>query len=179
MIDARINDEYFSWMCDQVCGERFSDAISYRKLLSFLHNVEFVWILPMDRNRAEDGLSLRRHFALDVGYEDHVAEYISGPCSILEMMVALAIHTEDIMDDYRYGNRTAQWFWGMVRSLGLNGMYDIAYDEEHVQEVVINFLNRDYEPDGRGGLFTIRDCMDDLRDIEISSQRNWYLNTIE
>lgn len=179
MIDARINDEYFSWMCDKVCGERFSEAISYRKLLTFLHNVEFVWILPMDKNRSEDGLSLRRHFALDVGYEDYVAEYISGPCSILEMMVSLAIHTEDIMDDYRYGNRTGQWFWGMVKSLGLNGMYDLAYDEAYVQEVIINFLNRDYEPNGRGGLFTIRDCYDDLRDIEISIQRNWYLNTIE
>ena len=94
-------------------------------------------------------------------------------------MVALAIHMEDIMDDYRYGNRTGQWFWGMVRSLGLNGMYDLAYDEYHVQEVILNFLNRDYEPDGRGGLFTISDCRDDLRDIEISTQRNWYLNTIE
>lgn len=179
MIDARINDEYFSWMCDKVCGERFSESISYRKLLTFLHDVEFVWILPMDKNRSEDGLSLRRHFVLDVGYEDYVAEYISGPCSILEMMVSLAIHTEDIMDDYRYGDRTGQWFWGMIRSLGLNGMYDIAYDEDHVQEVILNFLNRDYEPDGRGGLFTIRGCRDDLRDIEISIQRNWYLNTIE
>lgn len=178
MIDARINDEYFSWMCDKVCGERFAESISYRKLLTFLHNVEFVWIIPMDRNRVDDGLSLRRHFVLDVGYEEHVAEYISGPCSVLEMMIALAIHMEDWMDDYRYGNRTGQWFWGMVRSLGLNGMYDLAYDEDHVQEVILNFLNRDYEPDGRGGLFTIRGCRDDLRDVEISVQRNWYLNTI-
>lgn len=178
MIDARINDEYFSWMCDKVCGERFAESISYRKLLTFLHNVEFVWIIPMDRNRVDDGLSLRRHFILDVGYEEHVAEYISGPCSVLEMMIALAIHMEDWMDDYRYGNRTGQWFWGMVRSLGLNGMYDIAYDEDHVQEIILNFLNRDYEPDGRGGLFTIRGCRDDLRDVEISVQRNWYLNTI-
>lgn len=179
MIDARINEEYFSWMCDKVCGERFAESISYRKLLTFLHDVEFIWILPMDKNRADNGLSLRRSFVLDVGYEDHVAEYISGPCSILEMMIALAIHMEDIMDDYRYGNRTGQWFWGMVRSLGLNGMYDLAYDEDHVQEVILKFLNRDYEPDGRGGLFTIRGCYEDLRDVEISVQRNWYLNTID
>lgn len=178
MIDARINDEYFSWMYDKVCGDRFAECISYRRLLTYLHEVEFVWLLGMDRNRADDGLSLRRRFAVDVGYEDYIVEYIDGPCSVLEMMLALAFHIEELMDDFRIGDRTAQWFWGMVKSLGLNGMYDTAFDERLVEDVICTFLNRDYEADGHGGLFTVRDCYYDMRDIEINIQRNLYLNTL-
>lgn len=179
MIDSRIRDEYFSWMCDKVCGERFSDAISYRRLLAYLHDSEFICVLGMDRNRAEDGISLRRHFALELGYEPYITDYLDGPCSILEMMVALAIHIEkDLMDDPRIGDRTAQWFWGMIRSLGLNGMYDVAFNENLVEDVIIHFLNREYEPDGHGGLFTVRNCYTDMRDLEINIQRNLYLNTL-
>ena len=33
-------------------------------------------------------------------------------CSVLEMMIALAIRCEEhIMDDPDVGNRTGQWFW--------------------------------------------------------------------
>jgi hypothetical protein len=108
-----------------------------------------------------------------------MAEYITGPCSVLEMMIALAINTEeDIMDDPRFGDRTGQWFWGMIVSLGLGGMNDYRYDERLVDDVIDTFLRREYEPDGRGGLFTVRHCDRDMRDVEIHIQRNYYLNTI-
>lgn len=188
MLEHRINDEYFEWMCEKVCSirsvdrkdvyDRFSEGISFRKLLTRLHDIEFTWIMPMDRNRADDGLSLRYRFAYETGYESYMAEYIGGPCSVLEMMVALAINIEiDIMDDPSYGDRTGQWFWGMIVSLGLGGMNDRRYDDRLVDDVICDFLRRDYAPDGRGGLFTIRGCDRDLRDMEIHIQRNYYLNT--
>ena len=63
------------------------------------------------------------------GYNDHyrtengtffVCEgtnaYIS--CSVLEMMVALAICCEETyMDNPNIGNRTGQWFWNMVKNI--------------------------------------------------------------
>ena len=188
MLEYRINDEYFEWMYEKVCSirsirsndiyDRFAEGVSFRKLLTRLHDIEFTWVLPMDRNRAEDGLSLRYQFAYEAGYESYMAEYIDGPCSVLEMMVALAINIEiDIMDDPSYGDRTGQWFWAMVVSLGLGGMNDRRYDDRLVGDVIGNFLRRDYEPDGRGGLFTVRGCDRDLRDMEIHIQRNYYLNT--
>lgn len=189
MLESRINEEYFEWLYSKVCDtcsrvneeryDRFSEGHTFRKLLSYLHSIEFVWDIPMDGNRAEDGISLRYHFTYEMGYDDCVSEYIEGPCSILEMMVALAIGMENIMDDPRLGDRTGQWFWSMIVSLGLSGMYDRNFKEGVAERAIERFLNREYEPNGRGGLFTIRNCPDDLRDYDILVQRNWYLNKLE
>lgn len=167
-----IRDEYFDWMYDLVGGVDYSPRVSYRKLLTYLHDVEFVYLIDMDSNRAEDGVSLRRRFS---SYNSG----LSGPCSILEMMVALAIRCEEnIMDDPTMGDRTGQWFWGMIMSLGLNGMTDDHFDERYVKHVIDRFLNREYDPDGRGGLFIVRNSTIDFRKIEIWNQLSWYLNSI-
>ena len=95
------------------------------------------------------------------------------------MMIGLAIRCEEwIMDNPNYGNRTRQWFWSMISSLGLGSMHDERFDEAYVKQIVIRFLNREYQPDGRGGLFTIRNCEYDLRDVEIWYQLCWYLDDI-
>lgn len=180
MTKNEIIDEYFEWLYRVVCGERYESEVSYRKLLTHLHEAEFTYILPMDENRAGNGINLRYRWALDIDEDtDYILDVLDGPCSVLEMMVALALHCEEnIMDDPKYGNRTGQWFWGMVNSLGLGAMYDELYDERYVDEVITRFLNREYERDGRGGLFTIKNCKYDLRDVEIWHQLNWYLSTI-
>lgn len=169
-------------MYDIVCGERYPEHVSFRRLLKHLHNIEFTYSMTMDGNRAANGINLRYNFALANGYEDdtdEIMDILDGPCSVLEMIVALAIHCEkDIMDDPRYGDRTGQWFWGMIVNLGLGGMTDDRYDGQVVEDVIQRFLDRKYKPDGTGGLFTIRDCKRDLRKVEILHQLNWYLNTI-
>lgn len=180
MTKNAIIDEYFEWLSYVVCGERYEGEVSYRKLLMHLHEIEFTYILPMDENRAGNGINLRYRWALDIDEDtDYILDVLDGPCSVLEMMVALALHCEEnIMDDPMYGNRTGQWFWGMVNNLGLGAMYDKLYDERYVDEVITRFLNREYERDGRGGLFTIKNCKYDLRDVEIWHQLSWYLGTI-
>ena len=82
------------------------------------------------------------------------------------------------MDDADYGNRTGQWFWSMIVNMGLGPMVDDEYDDEYVNVVLTRFLQRNYDPDGRGGLFRIRNCEYDLRREEIWRQLLWYLNTI-
>lgn len=173
MRDGRIDKEYFKWLSDLVCKKRYAKNISYKKLLMRLYDTEFRYTIRRDRNRAEDGKDLRYRF-------DHDADlYLAGPCSVLEMMVALAVRCEEtIMDDPAIGDRTSQWFWGMVTNLGLGSMTDDRYDERYVDEVIERFLDRDYEPDGRGGLFRVRNCDRDLRQVEIWYQLCWYLNTI-
>ena len=181
MHQNEIEDEYFEWLCSLVSKQRFAKSISYYQLLHHLHNTQFCWLIPMDRNRAEDGLDLRYRFSIDHGFEsDYFASYLNDPnCSVLEMMVALSIRCEEtIMLDGEYGDRTGQWFWGMITSLGLGSMTDDNYDEDYVEEVLITFLSRRYYPDGRGGLFTIRGCDTDLRDVEIWVQMLWYLDSI-
>ena len=174
----RINDEYFDWLCEVVDSKRFSKHVSYRKLLMHLHSIEFTWFIPYDDNRADDGIMLRRKYAL-AHHDEELSDYISGPCSVLEMMAALAIRCEEsIMDDTLFGNRTGQWFWGMIRNLGLSPMNDSNFDAEFVDDVIAWFLNREYEPDAKGGLFTIKNCDHDLRTVEIWRQLSWYLGSI-
>ena len=177
-----MENQYFDWLSDIVCGTRFAKGISYKKLLVRLHQTEFRYSIPKDKNRAEDGIDLRYRFAItqERGCSpDFVMDILDGPCSVLEMMVALSIRCEEnIMDDPQIGDRTGQWFWGMVTSLGLGSMTDSRFDRQYVDSTIIRFLNRDYEPNGHGGLFTIRNCDRDLRTVEIWYQLCWYLNEI-
>lgn len=170
---------YFDWLTDIVCRDRFSKSISFRKLLAHLHSVEFTYLIERDENRAEEGKDLRHRFAYYHASICNAERYLEGPCSVLEMIIALAIRCEEnIMDDPTMGNRTGQWFWDMIVSLGLGSMIDREYDEEYVDFVINRFLNREYEPNGKGGLFTIDNCEEDLRTVEIWYQMCWYLDGI-
>ena len=178
-IEDRVRSDYFEWMYEIMCGDRFSNPISYRKLFTFLHEVEFTHFVPHDENRAEDGIALRYRYCFHNDCED-LEHYLDGPCSILEMMVALAIRCEErIMKDPMKGDRTAQWFWSMISSLGLGGMTDYNFNEWVVADVIGRFLNREYDSDGKGGLFTIRRWNRDARDAEIWHQLLAYCNEIE
>ena len=182
-IKDKLNNEYFNWMCDIVCSDRFAKDISYRKLLMCLHSINFRYSIRRDSNRADDGISLRYRFALSANYDEtldkDIYHYITGPCSILEMILALAIRCEEsIMDNTAFGNRTGQWFWGMITNLGLGSMTDDQFDKLYVEEIIERFIDREYEPNGKGGLFTIRNCDRDLRDVEIWFQLCYYLDNI-
>lgn len=147
-----------------------------------LHEVTFEYIHDMDENRYVDGTSLRYHFACDIGQGDNsavVKEVLAGPCTILEMMVALCDRMEEsIMTSTYYGNRTGQWFKNMIKSLGLENQTNDHFDREYVNLQLTNFLDREYEPDGKGGLFTVPDCDEDMRELEIWVQMNWYIESI-
>lgn len=178
-VRERINNDYFEWMYALVCNERYSDRISYRKLFTYLHNTEFIFSIPRDVNRAMDGIGLRRRYSLAENREDMLSGYLKGPCSVLEMMVSLAIRMEEtIMDDPEYGNRTGQWFWSMIGNLGLGMMTDDQFDESYVENSINRFMERKYKPDGSGGLFRIRHAHADLRKVEIWTQMSWYLDEL-
>lgn len=177
-LERKIRDEYFKWLIELISYDRFGNT-SFIKLLTHLHETEFTYTIKKDSNREADGIDLRYRFALTMKKYPDAELYLDGPCSVLEMMVGLANRCEEtIMDDTRYGDRTDQWFWQMINSLGLGSMYDELYDEAYVSSCIITFLKRRYSPDGRGGLFTIRGCKHDLRKVEIWYQLNWYLDTI-
>lgn len=179
MTYAETNDDYFKWLCDLIDGNNYPKELSYKKLLIYLHNTDFRYSILKDENRAEDGIDLRYRYAHEyLGVRD-AERYLKGPCSVLEMLVALSLRCEEeTMDDPRIGNRTSQWFWGMITNLGLGSMTDSRFDKWFVEEKIERFLDRDYEPDGKGGLFTIENCVRDLRTVEIWHQLCWYLDGI-
>lgn len=176
MTKNELIDQYFNWMYQLVVDDRYSKQ-SYRKLFSRLHDTEFSYTIPMDGNRAEDGVNLRYRFGRVEGYDDRMitAFLDDRSCSILEMMTALAIRCEEhLMDDPDIGNRTGQWFWEMIASLGLEQMDDANFDRSYVDRVLRRFLNRKYERNGKGGLFTVNNGRD-MRATEIWYQMNYHL----
>lgn len=173
MLYKRSDSAYFRWLCSKVYEP--NDRISYDKLLEYLYEKEFTWIMPMDENRALDGIDLRSDY-LDL-YPNHDLDNRS--CSILEMMIALSIRCEEhIMSDDCYGNRTGEWFWNMILSLGLNTMTDDKFDVQYVDEVLFIFTTRSYRKNGSGGLFTINNPDIDMRGMDIWYQLNWYLEEV-
>lgn len=175
--EDKIKSDYFEWMYELVDGGDYSEVTSYRQLLTFLHDVEFVYFVPYDENRAAEGIALRYQYCCQHDCED-LEVYLDGPCSVLEMMVALAIHCENITDDPSLGNRTAQWFWAMITNMGLGSMTDSNYNEWLVNDVVTRFLNREYDADGSGGLFRVKGWNRDMRKAEIWHQLMAYINSM-
>lgn len=177
-----VKERYFEWLCESVGSEKRKKSISYRDLLRYLHNRKFIWSVLGDSNRANDGINLRWEYAYETDQTDifeQISKELEGPCSVLEMLVALARRCEyTIMDDPKYGDRTAQWFWRMMINLGLGAITDERFDKGYVEEVITRFLNRKYDADGTGGLFTIKYCDTDLRKVQIWDQMCWYLNTL-
>lgn len=177
MTQRELERLYFDWMCGLVLDG--TENIHYRKLFEHLHRTEFIYILPMDANRKSDGEDLRYRFAYETqrSYAEIGNLLDIRPASVLEVMVALAIRCEEaIMDDPKYGNRTSQWFWEMIVTLGLGKMDEQRYDETYVDMVLARFMSREYAPDGEGGLFHIEGK--DLRGVEIWTQMNWYIDRI-
>lgn len=176
MTENELNEEYFGWLCQIVQQDN-----RYRQLLNYLYTTDFTYTIAMDANRAEDGIGLRYRFGDECGYgQPTVATLLDDrPCSILEMMVALAIRCENIMSNPEYGDRTSLWFWEMINNLGVSGMTDNRFDELFVEAVMERLLKREYRRNGYGGLFTIHNCAGrDLRTVEIWYQMCWYLDEI-
>lgn len=181
MTRHEMKELYFDWMCRLLDhGGRYSSTL-YSRLLRCLHTVPFIYSIPMDGNREADGVDLRYRFARENGLNDaEVANYLDvRPCTILEMMVALAIRMEEhIMEDPDIGDRTGKWFWEMIVSLGLESMTNVRFDWDYVIDVIGRFLDREYTRDGEGGLFTVHNCRHDMRDLDIWYQMCAYIESI-
>ena len=182
MTRDEVNERYFNWMKDLVYESQTPKPYSYEKLLRYLHDIEYTWQMWEDGNRAEDGMDLRYKFAYDCSIKHPiVATYLDDrPCSVLEMLIALSFRCEEtIMSNPSIGNRTGQWFWNMLVNLGLGSMTDKRFDQGYVDEVIGRFLNREYSPNGEGGIIFLENPPRDLRKVEIWCQMMWYLDEFE
>lgn len=177
MTQNELNIEYLNWMYQLVSDNPFGK--SYYKLFYLLHDTPFIYLINMDINRHDDGIDLRYRFGTQMRYSDaFIAKRLDiHPCSVLEMMIALATRLEEhIMDDPEIGDRTSRWFWEMIANLGLGDMYDENFNRDYADGIIQRFLYREYERNGNGGLFTVENCGEDLRDVEIWYQACWYLD---
>lgn len=173
-----IVEDYYTWLLESIDEHFPGDISNYSILFEKLFNTEFYAVINKDENRIADGLQLRNIYSDMIG--EHLYYLISElpkGCSIFEMMIALARRwDEDVMFDPDKGNRTGIWFYIMLENLGLDIYDDYYYDEDIVDEILRNLLNRRYRKDGRGGLFYTKNDRIDMRKIEIWYQINLFFN---
>lgn len=177
----RLHNDYFNWLLQMVHGCKYADEDSYLSLLSHLYDTEFTYLIDRDGNRADDGINLRYRFCDECNLSYSLVDglFQDKPCSVLEMMIALALRCDEtIMYDSDIGIRIDQWFWEMINNLGLIDMTDSNYDEDYVCYILQSFLNRTYKRNGEGGLFVIKNANRDLRKVEIWYQLMWYLDSM-
>ena len=168
-----LNDRYFEWLCNKV-----EEPKAHEKLLRQLFDTEF-YALPNfqgDWDRAADGQSLRIIFC----DENDIAENLTAPATILEVMVALCQRIEDIEGyENEEGDTLHKWFNEMLYNLGFSkpSRANRYYSEEETDYILNRFLERRYSIKGDGSLFYIPDPEDasNMRAIPIWDQMLLYL----
>lgn len=161
-----IEETYFKWLYSKVA---FVDvptpSLTHWTLIKGLHSTEFVWIVPNDDNRVEDGLDVRREFCMQANL-DQDPFWLNVGCSVLEMLIAFARKLE-----FETDIELQDWFWIFMEHLGLQECDDAMPDvAQQTAEAVERLIWRTYNSDGsEGGLFPLTYPKHDQRKVEI-----WY-----
>lgn len=174
--ENELYDFYFDWLTRKVF-ETTNVRDEYWYLLNLLNNQPFCYSLQLDKNRYADGIDLRNRFCWELEIEPSYSGLLGTDCSVLEMMVALAIRCEtNIMADSQYGDRTPLWFKVMLINMHLIDQTNENFDPRWAEERVEILNNREYDYNGDGGLFKLMNVDTDMRTVDIWCQLCWYLN---
>ena len=176
-----LQEAYFQWMTEMIFPNH-NDRYQYGHLLDALNASMFHFSIPMDENRMRDGIDLRYRFAYEKGYSNDMVSAAlnhNRSCSMLEMMVALALKGDErILYDYETGGKAYYIFSIMLDSLQLSHMTNDNFDSDYVNYVIDRLLNHEYDYNGNGGLFTVENPRRDMRSVDIWYQMNWYLQKL-
>jgi hypothetical protein len=163
---ATLDDEYLTWLYSQVASVRQTKPSgTYWKLFKQLYTKEFVWFVPNDDNRVEDGRALRHEFFKENDM-DGDPTWDGMSCSFLELLIGLSrrlsFEAEGPPDD---------WFWHILDNIDLTNYTDAdRFDPGDVEELLDQVIWRTYDPDGYGGLFPLRYPDEDQRGEELWNQ---------
>lgn len=171
-------DSYFNWLVNFVCDEE--QQSKYTLLFNNLFNTEFIYKVALDQDRISDGLNLRKRFVEDnfTKPDEAIDDIDRDFCSVLEVLIALAIRCDEQIMCYGDNERIDEWFWLMIANMGID-MDNKEYDEPYVNNCINRMMERQYNSDGsNGGLFIVQNPRKNLRNIDIWYQMNLYLNEI-
>lgn len=158
--------DYFLWLIAQI-GVPERNRNTYNDLFMRLYETEFVWIVPHDDNRLQDGLELRREFAGNRRGLDEM------PSNLLEVLIALSRRVA-----WTTNRGPEFWAWQLLDNLRLTKSSDplTGRKAERVEEILETLIWRTYERDGNGGFFPLNFPRDDQTKREIWDQMNAYVN---
>lgn len=164
-------DPYFDWLCILTGIDYRVPGRNYGTLARVLHSMEFRAKLPADSNRGMDGMQLRVEFMQMHGPYGSATN--RGPCTMLELLIALARRMSFLMYGNNNRHRTEYYFWMLLNNLRLTKLTDDRWEylngDFYVEDAVGRLLNRFYDPNGEGGLYPLRHPSCDQREVEI-----WY-----
>ena len=171
---------YYDWLTDKI---DFDDkTLMYETLLQFLFGKDFTWLesIPLDKNRAVDGIGLRYDFANLLSPQEHdifLNMLCDKPCSMLEMLIAFGERLIQLVSLEKY-----EFFWMFIDNLGLGWATESDYDQDIVNGIINDFLNgtvNGNEPKGNlkpPVLFPCREVYTNLN-LDLYMQANLYLKS--
>ena len=152
--------DYYYWL------ESLVNDGNHNKLIRYLYEYPYRWQFTLDQNRAAGGLNLRNRYANENGV--NVQDVGRGPCSVLEMLIALADRMTEILERDIY-----DWFWVLIKNLKLDRFDDAHFDD--IDYILNHWLDREYDSSGDGSLFPLSGYSGDVRSLDTWSQMNAWI----
>ena len=172
-----LDELYLVWLYSQVGDPEIVEPHrTYWKMLTQLYTKEFVWIVPNDHNRIQDGKELRYEFVDTTELTDVDLGWIQLGCSMLELLVGLSRRLA-----FEAEGESRDWFWELIDNLSLTRYNDKRYmanpltSEKVIDTVLDRVIWRNYSPNGRGGLFPLKHPHCDQRGVELWYQLSSYV----
>ena len=173
-----VAERYFRWISHSALSPELdrNPFVNVRSKLREMHKYTFSSRTDMDMNREEDGIELRYRFGRSLGIPDPEIAYEIDiyPCSMLEMTAALALKAGEQIFGNPLEKEGARWIF--QKMLHNSGMLDLLDPGVCVNDICDRIEDRAYGPDGKGGLFYIPKCPQDLRRVELWHQMMLYLD---
>ena len=167
---------YKKWIENKIELDR-APYYLYSDVIWLLDIIEFYATMPLDENEIDHVEKMRENY----GFK----ELAEKPVTVLEVMLSLAIRCEiNIMQTPEFADRTAKWFWAMFHNLGLDKYRDRKLKEqndypgsyEEIEAIIFDFLDRNYDHDGHGNIFTVENCRYNMREKSLWMQLNIWLS---
>jgi hypothetical protein len=90
---SALDEEYLTWLYARIGSTTETRKTrTYWSLCRQLYYKEFVWLIPNDDNRVEDGRYLRYTFLDEARLHNVDVNWMGQSCSTLEMLICLDLH---------------------------------------------------------------------------------------
>jgi hypothetical protein len=169
----RVEKKYFEWLISQI---NVQGTRTFFELFEMLFTIEFVWTVPHDDNRLQDGLDLRTEF---LNRHPHISRrnvHWDKGATVLEVIIALSRRLA-----FTAGGTAEDWAWQLITNLRLNKMTDPLTENKvrKVHHILERLIWRQYREDGLGGFFPLNWPDKDQTQVEIWYQMQKYVTEIQ